>query len=85
MPVLDTVLDAAGLLTADFVAADFETDFLAVPVFAEAAACGAAFVLGLAAAAVFFFGAGACWPKDAAASPSTAIDTARNRNFPVPF
>jgi hypothetical protein len=35
---LDPVFEAAGLLAADFVPADFATDFLAVPVFAEAAA-----------------------------------------------
>jgi hypothetical protein len=58
---LDRVLEAAVPLAADFVAADFETDFLAVPVLAEAAALrGTAFVLVPEAVAVFFFGAGAC-------------------------
>jgi len=80
----DPVFEAAGLLAADFVAVDFETDFLAVPVF-SAAACGAAFALVAAAVAVFFFGAGACWADAAAASVSAAIDTARNRNVPLPF
>jgi len=35
--------------------------------------------------AVFFFGAGACWPDAAAASVSAAIDTAKKRKVSVPF
>jgi hypothetical protein len=85
VPVLDAVFDAAGLLAADFAAADFETDFLTLPVFEAAAAWGTGFAFVPTGVAVFFFAAGACWPDAAKASANAAIDTAMNRNVGLPF
>jgi hypothetical protein len=76
---LDPAFEAAALL-----AVDFETDALALPVLAVAAARGAALVFTLPAIAVFFLAAGVCWPDAAAASASAAIDNARKRNVFLP-
>ena len=84
MPVLDA--DLAPVLDAGVLeAADFETEAFPAPTFAVAAAGRAAFAFVLMAVAVFFFGAGACWPDAAAASVSAAIDTAKKRNVSLPF
>jgi len=90
----DPVFEGAARLVADVVAAeldgrdleaaDFDADPLALPVFEGAAAwwMDLAFALD---AVDFFFAAGAVWADTAATSVRAAIDSARKRNFPLPF
>jgi hypothetical protein len=91
----DPVFEAAARLAADVVApeldgrdleaADFDADPLALPVFAGAAAWRVALAFALDVAMAFFFAAGAGWADTATASARAAIDSARKRNFPLPF